>query len=43
MFTKLVEKIGMDKVAHFGIGGLITALFTIILIVQDLPLILLIP
>ena len=31
-----IEKIGMDKMAHFGIGGLITALFTIILIAQDM-------
>lgn len=31
-----IEKIGMDKVAHFGVGGLITALFTIIFILQDM-------
>ena len=34
---KFIEKIGMDKVAHFGVGGLITALFTIVLMMQDLP------
>ena len=31
-----IEKIGMDKVAHFGVGGLVTALFTIVFIVQDM-------
>ena len=36
--NKFIEKIGMDKVAHFGIGGLITALVTIVFIVQDLPM-----
>lgn len=35
--NKFIEKIGMDKVAHFGVGGLITALFTIVLMMQDLP------
>ena len=25
-FNKLITKIGVDKVAHFGIGGLITAI-----------------
>ena len=34
--NKFIEKIGMDKVAHFGVGGLITALFTIVFIVQDM-------
>lgn len=29
---------GVDKAAHFGIGGLIAALFTIVFIVQDLPM-----
>ena len=33
---KFIEKIGMDKMAHFGIGGLVTALVTIIVIAQDL-------
>ena len=27
---------GVDKAAHFGIGGLITAIFTIVFIVQDM-------
>lgn len=27
---------GVDKMAHFGIGGLITAIFTIVFIVQDM-------
>ena len=35
---KFIEKIGMDKVAHFGVGGLITALFTIALIAQDMDI-----
>lgn len=34
--NNFIEKIGMDKVAHFGVGGLITALFTIALMGQDL-------
>ena len=33
---KFIEKIGMDKVAHFGIGGLITAFFSLMLLIQDL-------
>ena len=36
--NKLIEKIGMDKVAHFGVGGLITALVTIVAIIQDLDI-----
>jgi hypothetical protein len=35
--NKFIEKIGMDKVAHFGVGGLITALFTMVFIMQDMP------
>ena len=35
--NKFIEKIGMDKVAHFGVGGLITALFTMVFILQDMP------
>jgi len=27
---------GVDKAAHFGIGGLITAFFTIVFILQDM-------
>lgn len=34
--NKFIEKNGMDKVAHFGVGGLITALFTIVFILQDM-------
>lgn len=33
--NKLIAKIGLDKWAHFGIGGLITALITIFLITID--------
>ena len=32
----IIEKIGMDKISHFGVGGLITALFTIVFILQDM-------
>lgn len=35
--NKFIEKIGMDKVAHFGVGGLITAFFTMVFILQDMP------
>lgn len=35
--NKFIEKVGIDKVAHFGIGGLITALFTIVFLAQDMP------
>lgn len=41
--AKFIEKLGMDKVAHFGIGGLITALVTIALIGQDLDILVLSP
>lgn len=34
--NKLIEKIGMDKVAHFGVGGLITAIFTLVFVIQDM-------
>lgn len=40
---ELIEKIGMDKVAHFGIGGLITALFTIVFILQDMDVLVIHP
>lgn len=41
--NKFIEKIGMDKVAHFGVGGLISALFTIVAMLQDLNIIALHP
>lgn len=41
--NNFIEKIGMDKVAHFGVGGLITALFTIALMGQDLDILVLSP
>lgn len=41
--NKFIEKIGMDKVAHFGVGGLICALFTFVFILQDLYILPLIP
>lgn len=31
----LINKIGMDKIAHFSLGGFICALFTILFILQD--------
>ena len=30
-----VNKVGVDKVLHFSIGGLISAFFTIILVLQE--------
>lgn len=36
----LVEKIGIDKLAHLGIGGLICALFTFVVILQDADILL---
>ena len=38
-----INKIGLDKFAHFGIGGLICALFTFVFILQDLYVLALIP
>lgn len=40
---KFIEKIGMDKAAHFGVGGLVTALFTMVFILQDLDILILSP
>lgn len=31
----LVEKIGIDKLAHLGVGGLVCALFTFVVVLQD--------
>lgn len=31
----LIAKIGLDKLAHLGIGGLVCALFTFVVILQD--------
>lgn len=31
----LVEKIGMDKIAHFGVGGLICAMITFTSMIQE--------
>lgn len=33
--NKLIEKIGIDKIAHFGIGGLICALITFVVMLQE--------
>lgn len=32
----LINKIGLDKITHFGIGGIICAFMTFIIILQDL-------
>lgn len=40
---KFIERIGMDKAAHFGVGGLVTALFTMVFILQDLDILILSP
>ena len=34
-FNQLITKIGVDKLLHFSIGGLITALLTIIVVLQE--------
>lgn len=37
--NNFIAKIGIDKFAHFGIGGLITAIFTIVCLLQDMAFI----
>lgn len=34
--NNLINKIGLDKIAHFGLGGLICALFTFVFLLQDM-------
>ena len=34
-FNELITKIGVDKLLHFSIGGLITALLTITVVLQE--------
>lgn len=34
-FNELITKIGVDKLLYFSIGGLITALFTIVATLQE--------
>ena len=34
----LIERIGIDKLCHYGIGGVITAFVAIIAMIQELPL-----
>lgn len=36
--NELIEKIGLDKLAHLGIGGLICALITFVIILQDIDM-----
>lgn len=31
----LIEKIGLDKLAHLGVGGLLCACITLVMILQD--------
>lgn len=38
--NRLIAKIGLDKFAHLGIGGLICALFTFVVILQDADILL---
>lgn len=33
--TEFIAKVGMDKIAHFGVGGLLTAMITFVVILQD--------
>lgn len=35
----LVEKIGIDKLAHLGVGGLLCACITLVMILQDAEMI----
>ena len=37
--NKFIEKIGIDKICHFGMGCLITAFVAIITMIQELPLV----
>lgn len=32
---KLINKIGLDKIAHFGVGGLICAFITFVIMLQE--------
>ena len=32
---ELIEKIGLDKIAHLGVGGLLCACITLVMILQD--------
>lgn len=34
--NSLINKLGLDKIAHFSLGGLICALFTFIFTLQDI-------
>lgn len=34
--NNLINKIGLDKIAHFSLGGLICALFSLVAILQDI-------
>ena len=34
--NKLINKIGVDKIMHFGLGGIICAVISFILILQDM-------
>lgn len=36
--NKFIEKIGIDKICHFGMGGLIAAFVAIMTMIQELPL-----
>ena len=35
--NNLINKIGLDKITHFSLGGLICAVFTLVFIIQDVP------
>ncbi len=36
--NELIEKIGLDKLCHYGLGGEITAFVAVVAMLQDLPL-----
>ena len=37
---KFIEKIGLDKIAHLGVGGLLCACITLVMILQDADILL---
>lgn len=34
----LIKKIGIDKICHYGIGGVITAFVAVVAMLQEMPL-----
>lgn len=38
IMNELIEKIGIDKLCHYGIGGEITAFVAVVAMLQEMPL-----